>query len=181
MANMSKYRYGRMIQNESKKVYGDAYEGGQGGGNTSGSNYLMTTMDYYQVVGKHIDVDSLISLLENHNADIDSEISPQDQKLIYLSLNATHSSMRFGYNVCSGGVEIEIFDTPLENLEVAYTFRTILTTNKEKIESFEITEDIIKNMIDDYITNNIVINNLQIGYYANRDYLTIQEALSIFK
>lgn len=156
--------------------------GGQGG---SGSNYLMTTMDYLQVVGKHIDVDSLISLLEKYNTDLDTKLDPQGQTFIRISLSDdsnSKTSIDFGYNVCTGGPDISIFNIPLENLEVATTFRTILTANKEKIESFEITEDSIRNLMGYSIQADIVVNYLHCDYDGGfMKYLTIQEALSIFK
>lgn len=181
MANLKQENVKRFIEDISKEVAKNAYEGGGQGGGT-GSNYLMTTMDYFQVVGKHIDVDALISLFEKHNVDMDTEIDPQDQDMIGIILDyQIHSSIFFGYNVCRGGVEINIFNTPLENLEVAYTYRTILTANKEKIESFEITDEVIWNLVSEYeITSNLVMN--KIGNYAGgNNYITIQEALSIFK
>ena len=156
--------------------------GGQGG---TGSNYLMTIMDYYQVVGKHVDVDSLIALLEKYQVDLDAELNPQGQSFIRIRLNEDSnykSSIAFGYNVCSGGPDIVIFNTALEDLEVAYTFRTILTANKEKIESFEITEDSISNVMCYDIQSNLVINWLDVDIEEGSiNYLTIQEALSIFK
>ena len=157
--------------------------GGQGG---SGSNYLMTIMDYYQVVGKHISVDALISLFENHQVNLDAELDPQSATLAGIELNEdTHyMSIQFGYNVCAGGPEIYIFDIQLEDLETATTFRTILTTNKEKIESFEITKDNIKHLVGHTVTDNLVINSLYGYNYGGKSdwgWLTIQEALSIFK
>lgn len=161
----------------------EKYEGGGQGG--SGSNYLMFMMDYYQVVGKHIDVDSLISLLEKYQINLDTELNPQGQTFIRIRLNDNSnykSSIDFGYNVCSGGPDISIFNISLENLEVATTFRTILTANKEKIESFEITEDSINNMMSHDIQSDIIVNFLKCAYAGGKDhYLTIQEALSIFK
>lgn len=158
---------------------------GGGGSTGGGSNYLMFMMDYFQVVGKHIDVDSLISLLESHQVDLGTELDPQGQTIIRILLNDDdnyESSINFGYNVCAGGPEISIFNIPLEDLEVATTFRTILTANKEKIESFEITEDSIRNLMSYSIQADIVVNKLQCDYDGGFDeYLTIQEALSIFK
>lgn len=161
----------------------DEIGGGQGG---EGSNYLMTIMDYYQVVGKHISVDALISLFENHQVNLDAELDPQRATLVGIELNEDtyYQSIRFGYNVCAGGPEIYIFDIQLEDLETATTFRTILTTNKEKIESFEITKDNIKHLDRHTVTGNLVINSLysngEVGE-ADWGWLTIQEALSIFK
>lgn len=160
------------------------YEGGGTGG--SGSNYLMTTMDYFQVVGKHISVDALIALLEKYQVNLDAELDPQRATSVEIDLNedTDYKSIRFGYNVCAGGPEIYIFDIQLEDLETATTFRTILTTNKEKIESFEITKDNIKHLVEYTVTGNLVINNLysngEVGE-ADWGWLTIQEALSIFK
>ena len=154
--------------------------GGQGG---TGSNYLMTIMDYYQVVGKHVDVDSLIALLEKYQVDLDAELDPEGQSSIRILLNDDYNrSIHFGYDVCRGGADIRIFNVALENLETATTFRTILTANKEKIESFEITEDSIRSMVVYSITSDIVINQLDAHTEEGSiSYLTIQEALSIFK
>ena len=154
--------------------------GGQGG---TGSNYLMTIMDYYQVIGKHVDVDSLIALLEKYQVDLDAELDPEGQPSIRITLNDDYNrSIDFGYNVCRGGADIRIFNVELEDLETATTFRTILTANKEKIESFEITEDSIRNMVVYSITSDIVINQLDVLIEEGPiNYLTTQEALSIFK
>lgn len=154
---------------------------GNGGG--VGSNYLMTIMDYYQVAGKHIDVDSLIALLEKYQVNLDAELDAEGQSSIRITLNNDYNrSIDFGYDVCSGGADIRIFNVALEDLETAATFRTILTTNKEKIESFEITKDSIRNMVFYSITADIVINQLDVHIEGgHNNYLTIQEALSIFK
>ena len=154
---------------------------GNGGG--AGSNYVMAIMDYYQVAGKHIDVDSLITLLEHYGINMDEEIAPESQSLTGIILDKINwkEVILFGYNVCSGGADIRIFNVALEDLETAYTFRTILTANKEKIESYVITKDLVEALVESYeASRNIIINSIG-NYGENTAFITCEEALSIFK
>lgn len=155
--------------------------GGKGPESGSGSNYLMTTLDYLQVVGKHVDVNAVITLFEKHNVNMDEELNPRAVSFVRININNLgHESICFGYDTCRGGAAISIFNRYLENVTEAFTYRNILMANKEKIESFEITKDIIMDKVSSSdMTYNLVIN--VITDQAPEEYLTIEEALSIFK